>query len=52
MNYKLLRCEEIAELTVHDKLWYLRHHADLQAAGHLQGQSRVARLGEALTEAA
>lgn len=43
---------QIAELAVFGKLWHLHHHADLQAARHLQGQSRVARLCEALAEGA
>lgn len=38
------------ELAVLGKLWHLQHHADLQAARHLQGQSRAAELGEVLSE--
>ncbi len=41
-----------AKLAVFGKLRHLQHHADLQAARHLQGQSRVAWLGEALAESA
>lgn len=43
---------QIAELAVLGKLRHLRRHADLQAARHLQAQSRVAGLGEALGEGA
>lgn len=39
-----------AESGVFDKLWYLQHHADLQAARLIQGQHRVAGLGEPLPE--
>lgn len=46
------RVRQIAELAVFGKLWHLLHHADLQAAWHLQGQSRVAWLGEALVKSA
>ena len=41
---------QVEELAVLGKLWHLWHHADLQVAGHLQSQSRVAHLGEALAE--
>lgn len=41
---------ETAALSVSGKLWHLRHHADCQAARHLQGQDRVARLRENLAE--
>lgn len=40
------------ELSVSGKLWHLRHHADCQAARHLQGQDRVARLREILAKGA
>lgn len=39
-----------AELAVPCELRRLQHHADLQTAGRLQGQSRVALVGEALAE--
>lgn len=41
---------QVAELAVFGKLRHLRHHADLQTARHLQSQSRVAQLSEALAE--
>lgn len=41
---------ETAELSLRGKLWHLRHHADRQAACHLQGQDRVARLREILAK--
>lgn len=44
--------KQLAELTVFGEFWHLQHHADFQAAWHLQGQSRVARLGETLPEGA
>lgn len=52
-NMNCKQCvRQVAELAVFGKLWHLQHHADLQAAWHLQGQSRVARLGEPLAERA
>lgn len=42
--------KQVAELAVVGKFWHLRNHADLQTAWHLQGHSRVARLGESLAE--
>lgn len=44
--------KQIAELAVFGKRRHLQHHADLQAARHLQSQSRMARLGESLAETA
>lgn len=41
-----------AELAVCGELGHVQHGADLQAARPLQGQGRVARLGEALAERA
>lgn len=50
-NLNCKQCEkQTAELAVFSKLRHLQHHADLQAAQHLQSQSWVARLGESLAE--
>lgn len=52
-NMNCKPCEkQTAELAVFSKLRQLQHHADLQAARHLQSQSWVARLGESLAESA
>lgn len=41
---------ETATLSVCGKLWHLGHHADGQAAHHVQCQDRVARLAEILAK--